>query len=290
MAFWVFLGLLGNVVESKKYVQLLWICLSGILVLAIIIYGRRFLVNMVVVWAVFWLIYKKESILLFRYVTVGLLLIVILLLFSNLYQTYRRDLLFKEGEIHARKLENPLSAALNYHSTIRNMQIRAGTWEFNFLVFNRQFNKPGITTEGKLTWEAFKSSVPRFFWPKKQFTLIDDYLASFFIVRSNDVNIAKNIFGIFQLDYGFYSIIIIPAVLLIIVIGYGIVVGKMDSYPTFMIIFAGNIIWYLINFEANGNEMFFMLRNLMIILLLFILYILAYQIYSHIYWNQNGKI
>ena len=62
---------------------------------------------------------------------------------------------------------------------------------------------------------------------------------------------------------------------------------KMFNYPTFMVLFAGNIIWYLINFEANGNEIFFMLRNIVIILLMFALYILAYKIYAMLY---NYKI
>ena len=122
---------------------------------------------MIVVWVIFWSIYKKESIFRLRYVTVGLLLVGVLFLFSNIYQTYRDDILFKVGEINAKKLENPILAALNYHSTIHNLQIRAGTWEFNYLVFNQQINKSGITTNGKLTWEAFKSSIPRFFWPEQ---------------------------------------------------------------------------------------------------------------------------
>lgn len=287
IAFWVFLGLLGNVVKSIKFAQLLWSTLTGILVVAITIYGRRFLVNMIVVWVVFWLIYKKESMFRFKYVTVGLLLVGVFFLFSNFYQTYRTDILFKAGEVNARRLENPILAALNYHSTIRNLQMRAGTWEFNFLVFNQQINNSGITTDGKLTWEAFKSSIPRNFWPEKKFTLIDDYLASFFMVRSRDVNIAKNIFGIAQLDFGYYSIIIIPIILLEIIVIYGVIVIKMNNYPTFMILFSGNIIWYLINFEANGNEIFFMLRNIIIILLMFALYILAYKTYAMLY---NYKI
>ena len=109
------------------------------------------------------------------------------------------------------------------------------------------------------------------------------------MVKKRDVNIAKNIFGIVQLDYGYYSIIIIPAILLLIIVIYGVIADKMAEYPTFMIFFAGNIIWYLINFEANGNEIFIMLRNIIIALLLFSVYILAYKIYYSIYIYKNDK-
>jgi hypothetical protein len=287
ISFCVFLGLFGNVVKSKKNMQIFWSTLIAILVLAITIYGRRFFINMIVVWVVFWLIYKKERILRLRYVTGGLLLVVFFILVSNFYQTYRHDILFNAGKINAKQIESPILAALNYHSTLHNMQVRAGTWEFNFLVFNQQLNRSGITTDGNLTWEAFKSTIPRYFWPGKRFTLIDDYLASFFMVSSRDVNIAKNIFGIVQLDFGYYSLIIIPTVILIILCYYIIIVKLMCGYPAFMIMISGNIIWYLINFEANGNEIFTMLRNLIIILGLFVLYILAYRAYCV---SFKGKI
>jgi len=290
IAFWVFLGLLGNTVKSKKWPQFLWSTLTVILILAVSICGRRFLVNMTVVWLIFWLVYNKENIFRLRYVTISLLLVGVFFLSSNIYQTYREGFLFKAGHINARTLENPFLAALNYHSTINNLNIRAGTWEFNFLVFNQQINKSGMTTNGQLTWETFKSSIPRVFWPKKQFTLIDDYLSSFFMVKKDDVNIAKNIFAIAQLDYGYYSIVIVPSILLLIIVIYGIIVGKMDGYPTFMVIFAGNIIWYLINIEDSSNEMFFMLRNMIIIFLLYNLYILAYKRYCLLYNYKIDKL
>jgi hypothetical protein len=290
ISFCVFLGLFGNVVKSKKNMQIFWSTLIAILVLAITIYGRRFFINMIVVWVVFWLIFKKEGILRLRYVTASLLIVVFFVLVSNFYQTYRHDILFNAGKINAKQIESPILAALNYHSTLHNMQVRAGTWEFNFLVFNQQLNRSGITTDGTLTWEAFKSTIPRYFWPEKRFTLIDDYLASFFMVNSRDVNIAKNIFGIAQLDFGYYSLIIIPTVILIILCYYIIMVKLMYGYPAFMIMISGNIIWYLINFEANGNEIFIMLRNLIIILGLFVLYVLAYQAYFTIFKRKIDAI
>jgi hypothetical protein len=289
IAFWVCLGLFGKIVISKKWPQILWSMLTVILVLAVTIYGRRFLLDMIVVLVIFWSVYNRESIFRWRYIVISLLLVGVSFIFSNIYQTYRGDFLFKEGNINVRKIENPFLAALRYNSTIHNFKLRAGTWEFNYLVFNQQINESGMTTNGKLTWEAFKSSIPRGFWPDKQFILIDDYLANFFKVQKRDVNIAKNLFGITQLDFGYCSIIIMPMILLLLIGIYSVIVIKMVNYPTFMILFAGNIIWYLINFEGNGNEMFFMLRNILVILLLFGFYILAFKIYCMLYNLETDK-
>ena len=155
IAFWIFLGFFGNIVKSKNYSKLLWSILTFILVLSVTISGRRFFVNMIVVWIIFWAIYYKINIFRWRYVTVSLLLIGVLFLSSNIYQTYRDDFLFKVGNVNAKKLKNPFMAALNYQSTIHNMQIRAGTWEFNYLVFDQQINKSGITANGDLTVGGF---------------------------------------------------------------------------------------------------------------------------------------
>jgi hypothetical protein len=280
LAFWIFLGLLGKIVKSKKYQQYLWSIMAVIMVFAVTISGRRFLVNLIVVWVIFWLVYNNESILRLRYVTIAVLLVGLLFVSSNIYQTYRNEILFTEGKVDVDKIENLFSAAVNYHSTIENFQIRAGTWEFNYLVFNQQIAKSGMTTNGNVTWEGFKSSIPRFFWPGKQFTLIDDYLSQFYHVKKEDVNIAKNIFGVAQLDYGFWSIIIVPAFLLMIIFIMGLVISKTSQYPTLLMLFAGNIIWYLINIEDNGNDIFFMFRNIVIILSLFALYIWAGKIYT----------
>ena len=280
IAFGVFLGLLGNTVKSEKYQKLFWSFLTLIIVLLITISGRRYLVNMIVIWVICWLLYNKESIFRLRYVIATILLVVGLFIFSNIYQTYRSEILFTEGKVDAKKIENPFSAAMNYHSTIHNFQIRAGTWEFNYLVFNQQINKSGMTTNGNLTWEALKSSIPRFFWPEKHFRLIDNYLAEFFRVKKEDINIAKNIFGLAQLDFGYLSIIIVPAVILIIMGIMGVVVSKTSEYPIFLMLFTGNILWYLINLEGNGNELFYMFKNTIIILLLYGLYIFIDKMYT----------
>ena len=286
IAFCVLLGLFGNMVKAKKYPQIIWITLIICLILSVTINGRRFLLNIIVIGVIFWFAYNEKSIWRLRYLTIGLLLIGSVLLFSNMYQSYRDGFLFKAGQVNFTKLENPISTALNYHATINNLKMRAGTWEFNFLVFNFQINKSGMTTNGNLTWDGFKSSIPRFFWPGKQFRLIDDYLAEFFRIETGDVLIAKNIFGIAQLDFGYLSIIIIPAIILFIIGIMGVIISKTMEYPTFLMLFTGNILWYLVNFEESGNEIFFMFRNMIMILLLFALYILTDKIYT-IYRNYK---
>jgi len=287
IAFGIFLGLFGNLLNTQKRQRFFWAILTIIFALVVSIYGRRFFLNMIAIGTIFYFVYKDEYIFRLRYLTVGLTLIIAFFLVSNIYQSYR-NLLFTIGEVNPKKIDNLFAAALNFDATLHNLQIRAGTWEFNYLVLDRQLDKSGMTTNGRLTWEGMKSAVPRILWPGKHFRLIDDFLADFYQVRKRDVNIAKNLFGMTQLDFGFYSIIIVPFIILAIILAMGGLIGLTIPSPTFLTMITGNIIYYLINLEENGNEIFFMIRNVFILLILFGLYRLARKIYSHFRFDNSN--
>lgn len=279
ISFCVFLGLFAYIVNSNKHQQYLLIFLTIIFIPIATIYGRRFFIGMIVASVIFWFIYKRENIFRLKYLTVGLVLVCIFFVFSNLFQAYR-SVFQTVGKIEIIKLENPLSAALNYESTLMNITRRPGTWEFSFLVINNQLERDGMTTNGKITLEALKSSVPRFFWPKKQFAVVDNILSELYHVKPKEVDIGKNLFGIGQVDFGYYSIIVVSLTLLFIIYLLAILVKITTPYPTFLWLLSGNIIFFLITIEENGNEIFFMLRNTIIIMISLAIYLIALKIYS----------
>ena len=279
ISFCVFMSLFAYIVKSIKYQQYLLIILTIIFIPIATIFGRRYFIEMIVASVIFWFAYKKENIFRLKYLTVGLVLICIFFVFSNLFQAYR-SVFQSVGKVEINKLENPFSAALNYNLTLINFTKRPGTWEFNFLVINNQLDRTGMTTNGKLNLEGLKGSVPRLFWPKKQFALVDDILAELYNVNPKDIDIGKNLFGVGQVDFGYYSIIIVSLNLLFIIYLLGILVKITTPYPTFLWLLSGNIIFFLINIEENGNEMFIMLRNITIIMILLTMFLITRKIYS----------
>jgi hypothetical protein len=52
------------------------------------------------------------------------------------------------------------------------------------------------------------------------------------------------------------------------------------NYPTYLWLFSGNILYYLINIEENGNQIFFMVRNIALIFMVFCGYVAAKQIFK----------
>jgi hypothetical protein len=193
------------------------------------------------------------------------------------------------GQVEINKLMNPLSAAFDFNLTIQNLTKRPGTWEFNFLVIDNQLTRPGMTADGRVNLEGLKSAIPRFFWPEKQFIGIDDVLSMLYNVNRKDVDIGKNLFGVWQVDFGYFSLVIVPFIVLSIIYLLGVLVKITTIYPTFLWLLSGNIIFFLINIEENGNEIFFMLRNTIIIMILLALYITACKFKSLIYNKFSSR-
>ena len=277
LSFIVFLGLISSLLKSSGYHKYIWLILTIVFLPIITIYGRRLFLAMIVVWAILWFTENKKDIFSVKYLKIGLVLVVSFLLFSNLFQAYR-DVFQKVGKVDLAKLENPFVAVINFNPTLENLRFRPGTWEFNFLVFNNQFREPGMTTKGQVTWEGIKSSIPRIFWPGKHFLWIDEVLADLYRVEKRDIDIGKNIFGVGQVDFGYFSIIIVPLIILTIIVIMGALIKMTMEYPTFLWLFSANILFYLINIEENGNEMFYMLRNIGLIFMIFGFYLVAIKI------------
>ena len=278
LSFLIFLGLFSYILKSKGYRQCVWIILTILFVPIVTIYGRRFFLAMIVVAAIFWFVEKRKNIFQLKYLKVTLVLVCGFFLFSNLFQAYR-EVFQAVGPVNLEKLKNPFEAAINFNATIDNLKRRPGTWEFNFLVLNNQFSKPNMITNGKINIEGFKSSIPRFFWAGKQFTIIDEILAELYHIKQSEIDIGKNLFGVAQVDFGYLAILIVPIIILTIVIVMGLLIKITIQYPTFLWLFAGNILFFLINIEENGNEVFFMVRYIFIMLILFAIYLVSQKIY-----------
>ncbi|MHB9073537.1 MAG: hypothetical protein ACYC6G_08440 [Desulfobaccales bacterium] len=277
LSFLVCLGLISSLLKSQGYHKYVWLILTLGFIPVVAVYGRRFLIAVIIIWVILWLVEKRQDIFSIKYLAVSILLVLVLFLSSNIYQAYR-DNFQAVGQVDLAKLKNPFAAAVNFEATLNNLRARPGTWEFNFLVFDHQFSKPGMNTNGKITWEAIKGSIPRIFWPDKKFMGIDDILAGLYHVKTKEIDIGKNLYGVGQVDFGYFSLIIVPVTILIIIIIMGSLIKMTVQYPTFLWLFSGNILFFLINIEENGNEIFFMLRNVGIIFLLFCGYVLAKKI------------
>jgi hypothetical protein len=288
LAFLVCLGLISALLKSKGYQKYIWLILMLGFLPAVVLYGRRFLVAVIIVWAILWLVEYRKNVFSIKNLAVGLSLVLTFLLFSNIYQAYRIETQMV-GQVNLEKLKNPFAAAINFEATLKNFQARPGTWEFNFLVFDRQISQASMTTKGKITWEGIKSSVPRIFWSDKNFLGIDEILAGLYRVKPKEIDIGKNLFGVGQVEIGFFSLIIVPLIIITIIVLMSILIKMSEHYPTFLWLFSGNILYFMVNIEENGNEIFFMLRNIGLVFVAFCGYLLVEKIIK-LYTPKFSKV
>lgn len=280
--FCVCLVLLSKLFKAKdrnKYI--LWLVLTIIFVPFASIYGgKRFFINILLLLVIFYFGNKHEKIIEWRNIKYGIILLMIFFLFSNIYESYR-NIFEHVGEVTLEKvkeLRSPLSAAMNFQSTLEFLSRRPGTWEFSYLVLNKQIREGVATTKGQIFKESFKSAVPRYFWATKNFLLIDDMLAKLYGVRPKEIDIGKNNYGVIQCETGFISIIIVPIIILALLILMEYLIKMSTGHPVFLWIFSGNILYYLINIEDNGNDIFFMIRNILLVLIIYGLFTIILQI------------
>src|SRR3989339_895739 len=276
LAFLVCLGLISSLLKSKGYYRYIWLILTIAFLPVVTLHGRRFFLAVIMIWTILWLVEKRKDAHLMKYLAVGLFMALVFLLCSNIFQAYRDDLQ-DVGHLKLTKLKNPFTAAINFEATLENLKARPGTWEFNFLIFDHQFSKPRMTTNGKITGEGIKSVIPKIIWPEKKFMMIDEVLGQLYRVKPKEIDIGKNLFGVVQVEIGFFSLIIVPLIIVIILAMMAALSNMTINYPTYLWLFSVNILYFLINIEENGNEIFYMLRNIGLIFMIFCGYRVAHK-------------
>ena len=107
---------------------------------------------------------------------------------------------------------------------------------------------------------------------------IDEILAKLYHVKPKEIDIGKNMFGVGQVEFGYLSLIIVPLIIISIIAMMAALMRMTVHYLIFCWLFSGNILFFLINIEENGNEIFFMLRNIGLILLIVCGYVMANKI------------
>ncbi len=189
--------------RSEGWPRYFWIALIIIMLPFGAYFGRKTFANIVVVGVIIWLVSSGKKIDQVKFLKIAALMMLSFVLMSNMYQTYRPIL--QTVGFSLRQLENPITAALNFKGTLQNLKDRPGTWEFDYLVLDRQLHGPGkATTDGKITREGLKSAIPRLLWPNKKYEIMPEILSKLYGVTMEDVNVGSNIFAVAQLETWFF--------------------------------------------------------------------------------------
>lgn len=277
----VFLVFCSKAAKSKDWSRYWWMAATIMVLPFAAYYGRKAFVNIIVIGAIIWLVNSQEKIFQFKYLKITTFMILGFFVMSNIYLTYRPNLQIVGASLS--KLENPITAALNFNATLENLKGRPGTWEFSYLVFDRQMKAPErVTTNGKISLEGCKSAIPRFFWPGKKFQMTSEVLAEKYKANLEDVSLGSNIFGIAQSEFGYFSIIVVPLTILAIFFTMAGLMKMTLDYPEFSWLLSVSLLNFIMYIEENQSEIFSFLRNIIAIMAVFLFYILINRIVTNL--------
>jgi hypothetical protein len=269
----VFVVLASKAALAESRRRFFWLALILIFLPFGAYFGRKVFANIAVIGAVIWLVKNEEKIFKLKNLMIAGLVLISFVFVSNVYETYRNNL--QTMGVSLRELPNPISAALNFNATVANLKIRPGTWEFNYLVLDRQMKSPvKVTTDGRIYQEGLKSVIPRILWPNKKFQMTNEVLAEALNAKLEEVTLGTNIFGVAQAEFGYFSLVVLPATILLLVL---IMAGLMKitlNYPAFCWLFSVSILNFFMHVEENYSEFWFMFRNLIGVLTVFLIFML----------------
>ena len=275
LIFCTFLALAAKIVASTNQVRRWWWVAIALLFVMAATVGRRPLFNMILIGTILYLVVQKKGVLQFSYLKWTLVVGLSLLIFSNLFQTYRNLIHWPPAGSWA-QMKNPLAAALDTRATITNLKIRPSQWGFNYFILkNRLDGRDRDEPVGAILWLGLKNSIPRVFWPGKKVVSLNDLVAARYSVEI--VDYSKNNYGFLLADYGYLSLVILPLMLAVVFLTMGRIILSTKEYPLLLWLSTGLILNYLISIEQNIADIFILYRNLA---LLFISYILCYSFYK----------
>lgn len=271
-AFCIFIAVSAKIITTDGHVEKLWLIPLTILFLIASFYGRRSLISLVIIGTIIVFLSQGKELFKLKYFKILPILLLAIIMFSNLYQTYRAILQSQgqtnllqyesQGRINPNHLKNPLRAAFDFTATLKNISYRTTAWEFNYLIFDLQSIEKVPLQLGRLSWQSLKNSIPKVFWPNKEIIPFINSIAKLYTIPYRDYE--KNNFIFAQLEVGYFSIIVLPIFMVTLFILMGGTVIITRKHPILLLMLSGLVINYLINIEQNPDDVFILIRNMIL--------------------------
>ncbi len=231
--------------------------------------GRRAMIELITLIFIFWTIHKNSSPYLLRRAPYALLILIMLFFASNVFQTYRTSLFSIEGIAGESDQVASFGEALtNSDSTIENLTLRTPMWRLNYEIMKNQLDNPSDIYYGYMMYRQFLNTVPSFLQKNKEVIATEELTSQIYNMSSLQSvtfsdDFPTNDFASYQTDFGFFSIILIPLVFIILIlIGYFAYFFMKSKIFSSLIILL--IIQFLIKIE-NGYNLPVLLRDIILI-------------------------
>jgi len=248
--------------------------------------GRRAFIELVIFAFVLWSCSRRENVYSVRHVPIALVMLVGFFLLSNIYQTYREEVISIQARMDHREVSGLISAAGNIDATIDNYRQRLAMWNFNYMITAEQIKSPTKILSGAMLWQTLLNSLPAALFESKQVVDPDDIIAQFYGFPVTGLpDYPTNDLATYLADFGVAMLVLLPVI--------NILVFLIVSYSHFSISKIGNTLFllvstlclqYLIKVENSYGDIFILLRNILLLLVLWF----AAELWRRVYRGALG--
>ncbi|RJQ43496.1 MAG: hypothetical protein C4538_12005 [Nitrospiraceae bacterium] len=211
----------------------------GILILSFIVctlYGRRSIFYLILLSGIVWY-FPRGNLFTLKKAKFFILLLCVIVVFSNIYQTYRQDIL--SASVNLVRSWDDVS------STMFNLQERIGPWFLNYLILDSET----MPLFGNFILNAVKNAIPRVFWPGKVVYDEDLILADHYNLPPIDY--PNNPFSTVMADFGILSLCVIPLLYLLVFASAAYFLMKFRKFPTLYLILSVMLLQFIVNIEES---------------------------------------
>ena len=266
IGFAVYIFIVASLLRGRIKILSIFTIVMFVMIAIIALEGRRATLELLLVAFIMWSCSKRKNVYSFKFVPYVVVLFILIILASNIYQTYRQDLFSIEGRIEDREISDLIPALENIDATIDNLKERVSMWNFNYMITSEQYDDMSKIFYGGLGWQALLNSIPTFFWKSKEVLDIDGMIANFYGFAVIDY--PTNNFACFLADFGIFMIVAIPIIYLAVLSFVAYCHLNIPSKPLFLLV-STFCLQYLIKIENSYGDIFVLLRNVIFFIGLF---------------------
>ena len=170
-------------------------------------------------------------------------------------------------------LRGILLTPLKVKKSLHNLSHRTPYWHLNYQVVDAQIRNKQLTgLGGELTRQGFMNSIPRLFWPQKEWGSLERMVEHAYNLEEFDK--PSNDFAMSQADFGFLSLLLLPILYWGIFTSFAFIFSVFSRHPPLLLLTLGLLLQFILNIERYYGDWIILYRTLaLVILMYFSLYV-----------------
>lgn len=263
IGFSCYVSIVAAIIKGRIKVFSLFGILLLILALVLVLEGRRAFIELFLFAFVLWVSFRRENVYSFRYAPHAIALLAAFILISNIYQTYRREVLSIQSRIDGGDVTSLIDAAGNLDATIYNYRERLAMWNFNYMITAEQVESPTKLYYGEMAWQSLLNSIPAFLIDSKTVIDGDEMTAKLYGFEVTDY--PTNDFASYLTDFGCLMTVLQPIkiVLILTLVSFSYFFTKNNN-AIFLIVSAFSL-QNIIKIENAYGDIFILIRNILLL-------------------------